>query len=251
MSIAALDLLGRNLLGVTAPRMLSVLLSSFHEIERVYLAECRPLPPIQTRLDLTPAEHTVFARAIKLRELTSLSFWDAALLELSSEPSAFRLLDAAMTHVTFRGHERSLSWDSVVAGELERICAEFPTSLGASLAFLSEVRCHDGSKRHLPMIDFHAFTSAENRRVVEAVAERLFPEGAIVLESGESYHAYGTRLLSEIEFRRLLGKALLFAPIVDRAYLAHQWIEDRCALRLTAGGGKSRVPTVVSVVRGN
>jgi hypothetical protein len=251
MSVALQDLLERGLIGLSAPRALAVVLSSLKEIEEVYVAECRPLPALQNRLDLTPAERSVVERALEQRKLTGLSFWDAVLLELSDSPDAFRLLDAAMMHVSFLGYERSLSWASAVGGGLERTCDEFATTPGASLTLLSEVRCRDGSKRHLPMIDFHSFSSPANQRVVEAVAVRLFPEGAIVLASGESYHAYGTQLLSEIEFRRLLGRALLFAPIVDRAYMAHQLIEGRCALRLTAGGGKSRVPTVVAVVGGN
>jgi hypothetical protein len=163
-------------------------------------------------------------------------------------PDAIRLLDAALMHVSFRGHEISMAWAEAISGGLERACAEFPTTLGASLALLSEVVCRDGSLRHLPMVDFHAFKSARNQRIVEAVSERLFPQGAILLDSGESYHAYGNRLMSKCEFREFLGKAMLCVPIVDRAYLAHQLIEGRCALRLTSGGGKSHVPTVVAAV---
>lgn len=236
--------------GATAARALSIVLSRLQEVREVRLAECRPLPPLQSRFDFTPAERTVFERALGLRSRTGLSFWDAALLELPAMPDAVRLLDAAMVHVSFRGHERALSWSSAIAGGLERACEEFPAASGASLTLLSEVLCRDGLVRHLPMVDFHAFSSAPNRRIVEAVAERLFPEGSILLESGESYHAYGTQLMSESEFHRFLGNAMLFVPIVDRAYVAHQWIEGRCALRLTQGGGKSRVPTVVAVLPG-
>jgi hypothetical protein len=153
-----------------------------------------------------------------------------------------------MAHVSFRGHERPLPWALAIAGGIERACSEFSATSGASLTFLSEVVCRDGSLRHLPMADFHMFKSAPNQRVVEVVAQRLFPRGGVLLESGESYHGYGAELLSEAEFRRFLGKALLCAPIVDRAYLAHQLIEGRCALRLTPGGGKSSVPTVVAVL---
>jgi len=240
----------QNLVGLTAPQALAVLLSSLQDVEEVRLAECRPLPPLQVRLNLTAAERLVFERALELRSRTGLPFWDAALLELPAVPGATRLLDAAMDHVSFRGCERPLPWGSAVAGGIERACSEFSAAGGASLAFLSEVVCSDGSLRHLPMADFHAFKSATNQRIVEAVAERLFPKGAMLLESGESYHAYGTELLSEGEFRVFLGKAMLCVPIVDRAYLAHQLIEGRCALRLSSGGGKSHVPTVVAVLAG-
>jgi hypothetical protein len=250
MNIAARDLLTSNILGLDAPRALALLLSSFKDVEEVYLAELRPVPPLQARRDPTPAERIVVERALKYRQSTGLAFWDAVLLELCVVPEAMGLLDEAMIHVTFHGRERSVPWASAIADGLERACAEFSTTSEANLNFLSEMQCRDGSKRHVPMIDFHAACSATNQRVVSAVAERLFPEGAVLLESGESYHAYGTRLLSDMEFYSFLGRALLFAPIVDRAYVAHQVIEGRCALRLTGGGGKSRVPKVIALVPG-
>jgi hypothetical protein len=224
-----------NLVGLTAPQALGVLLSSLQEVQEVRLAECRPLPALQVRLDFTEAERGVFEKALDLRLRTGLSFWDAALLTLPQVPEAVRLLDAAMVHVSFRGRERRLAWASAIAGGIERACAGFSAASDANLAFLSEVVCCGGLLRHLPMVDFHASKSDPNRRIVTAVAERIFPRGAILLESGESYHAYGTELLSESDFRTFIGRALLFAPIVDRAYLAHQLIEGRCALRLTPG----------------
>jgi hypothetical protein len=251
MSIAVRDFSGPNLLGVDASRALAVLLSSFRDVEEVYLAECRPLPSLQTRRHLNATERIVFERALEYRKSTGLAFWDAVLLELCVTPEAIPLLDEVSKHVTFRGKERSLSWASAVSNGLEQACAQFTATADESLVFLSEMRCRDGSKRHLPMIDFHAARSVPNERVVTAVAKRLFPEGAILLESGESYHAYSTKLVSETDFRCFLGRALLFAPIVDRTYIAHQLIEGRCALRLTAGGTKSRVPTVVALIPGS
>lgn len=239
-----------NIVGLDAPRALSLLLSSFKDVEEVYLAELKPLPALQTRRELKQSERIVVERALKCRQSTGLAFWDAVLLELSDVPGAIGLLDEVKMHVTFRGRERSLSWDSAVGGDLQRACAEFSTADEASLVFLSEMRCRDGSTCHLPMVDFHSASSAVNQQVVTGVVERLFPEGCFLLESGESYHAYGTRLMSETEFRTFLGTALLFAPIVDRTYLAHQVIEGRCALRLTAGGGKARVPKVISMIPG-
>jgi hypothetical protein len=251
MNAVVRDLMGRTLLGVTAPRALAMILSSLDDVDEIYLTECRPLPPLQSRRTLGTAERIVFERALESRERTGLPFWDAALLELPAVPDALPLLDDAMMHVTFRGKEHPLSYTSAVAGGIEHACAEYSTGAGASLTFLSEVRCRGGLKNHLPMIDFHAASSDPNQRVVTAVTKRLFPDGAVLLESGESYHAYGTRLISDAEFRRFLGKALLFAPIVDRAYVAHQIIEGRCALRISAGGGKSRIPTVVALIPGS
>jgi hypothetical protein len=239
-----------DMVGVSAPRSLSAVLSCVDDIEEIRLARLLPLPPIQARLNLTASEHVVFERALKLRQNTGLSFWDSVLLELSAVPEAFRLLDVAMMHVSLRGQEFSLSRSEVNAGTLEHLCSEFRPDAASSLTLLSEVVRRDGSLGHLPMIDFHAPKSAANQHLVEAVAERLFPRGAILMDSGESYHAYGTQVVSQEEFRSFLGYAMLFIPIVDRAYVAHQLIENRCALRITAGGGKSQIPTVVAVLPG-
>jgi hypothetical protein len=237
-----------NMVGLTAPRSLAILFTCLEEIREVRVARLSPLPPLQQRFDLTSSEVAVVERALEIRTSTGLSFWDAVLLQLPGMPDALRLLDAAMVHVSLRGHERTLSRSEVNSGALERACAEFTSPTGASLTLLSEVVCYDGSIRHLPMVDFHALKSPANQRVVEAAAERLFPDGCILMDSGESYHAYGTQTVSAEDFRRFLGTAMLLVPIIDRAYIAHQLIEGRCALRLTPGGGKSKTPTVVAVL---
>jgi hypothetical protein len=237
-----------NFIGLSAPRFLGKLFSSLQNVREIRLAKCSPLPLLQARFNLTAAERGVYERALELRRRTGLCFWDAALLELPFVPDAVRLLDAAMMHVSLRGDEKILSWSEISSGGLERACAEFSQEGEASLTLLSEVVCRDGSIGHLPMLDFHAFKSPANQLLVEAAATRLFPDGSILLDSGESYHAYGTRIISQEDFRRFLGNAMLLAPIVDRPYVAHQLIEGRCALRLTQGGGKSRVPMVVAVL---
>ena len=143
-----------------------------------------------------------------------------------------------------------MSFAELASGALERACSRFPVDGESSLTFLSEVLRKDGTIAHVPMLDFHAFKSPANLRIVEVIAQRLLPEGSILLDSGESYHLYGTKLLSEENFRLFLARALLFAPIVDRAYVAHQLIEGRCALRLSPGGGKITVPVVVAAFSG-
>src|SRR5579864_9160965 len=94
-----------DLVGLSAPRFLGVLLSSIDNIREVRLATCSPLPLLQDRFDLTEPERAVYRQALELRLRTGLSFWDAALLELPSVPDSVRLLDAAMMHVSLHGNE--------------------------------------------------------------------------------------------------------------------------------------------------
>jgi hypothetical protein len=46
----------------------------------------------------------------------------------------------------------------------------------------------------------------------------------------------------------MLAKALLFAPIIDRAWVAHQMIERACGLRISPGKTYSQGPIVVDEV---
>jgi len=41
---------------------------------------------------------------------------------------------------------------------------------------------------------------------------------------------------------------ILFAPIIDRAYCAHKWLERQCALRISSGGHANQVPRVIAVL---
>lgn len=234
-----------DLVGLSAGQSLALLLASMPDVKEIKLAELHPSATIQNRLSLSDSERVVFDRAIEVRQNTGLPFWDSLLLVLPEFPDALRFLDTALTHVSLRGHEFSLSIAEVSRGGIERACAKYVSPAGPSLTLLSQVVRTDGSPGHLPMLDFHARKSTSNQRIVEAVAQRLFPHGSILIDSGESYHAYGKQLIPPEDFGRFIGTALLFAPITDRAYLAHQLIEGQCALRLTAGGGKSQVPRVV------
>ena len=182
-----------NLVGLTAARCLSVLISRLRNIDTIRLATCAPLPLLQERFEMTEVERAICENANDLRRSLGLSFWSAALLQLSDKPDASRLLDAAMTHVSLHGKERSLSWSEAVGGGIERACADFQVGAAASLTMLSEVVLRDGSLGHIPMLDFHSPKSVGNQWIVEAAAKKLLPEGAIIVESGESYHAYGSR----------------------------------------------------------
>ncbi len=54
-----------------------------------------------------------------------------------------------------------------------------------------------------------------------------------VLLSAKSYHFYGGELMEEVDLCRFLGKAFLFTPIVDRAWIAHQLMASACAPRVS------------------
>ena len=76
------------------------------------------------------------------------------MLELPNEMEAIRLLDAAMMHNSFVGDEHSISREVAARGGIRRLCDDFKPTDSSSLTFLSEVICHDGTLRHIPMVDF-------------------------------------------------------------------------------------------------
>jgi hypothetical protein len=85
------------------------------------------------------------------------------------------------------------------------------------------------------MMDFGCPPSEENLPVVRSILRRLMPEGFVVLNSGRSLHSYGLVLQPESDLLAFAGKALLFAPVVDRAYVAHRLIDAQFSLRVCGG----------------
>ncbi len=72
--------------------------------------------------------------------------------------------------------------------------------------------------------------------------------GGFLLQSGESYHFYGKGLLDDRALVRFLGQALLLAPVIDRAWIAHQLIEGASALRISKKPSGSGEPVVVRAI---
>jgi hypothetical protein len=47
-----------------------------------------------------------------------------------------------------------------------------------------------------------------------------------------------------------LARALMYSPIIDRAYIAHQLLEKRCSLRISGKENKSSLPKVIAISQG-
>ena len=99
----------------------------------------------------------------------------------------------------------------------------------------------DDKVMHLPMLDFHCRASSDNDALVVAVLKELGLQG-YVAKSGRSYHYYGRRLMSEQDLITMLGRALLYSPIIDRAWIAHQLLERSCGLRISPGKDYKNCP---------
>lgn len=221
-------------IGCDAADAVQELILSFKEIASVTFASYSHLPMVQERAQLSEVERSIVKKAINRRSSTRLPFWDCVMLAISkSEKPANTLLDTAATHVSLRGLDTMFNRDALMSGRLRELIQK--NSLAhAETCVVSEVVLSNGAIQHLPMIDFHCAPTLAGKAAATAVCRRIFPKGAILVQSGESFHAYGRELLSVSQFYQFLGRALLYSPIIDRAYIAHQLIEGRCALRISS-----------------
>lgn len=203
-------------------------------------------PLIEGRGRLTPAENAAVATGLHLRKTLRLPFWEGVLLAASTGEciGGDGLLEAAAFHQTIGSRRTWLSVREVEVTRLDAMCAEAQQG-GRMLAVTSAVRLADGAIQHLPMMDFHlAYSSPATALLTKLVARWGVP--GVLLRSGKSYHFYGRTLLDETALARFLGQALLYTPIVDRAWIAHQLIEQSCALRISARPEYGGPPTIVA-----
>lgn len=114
------------------------------------------------------------------------------------------------------------------------------------LGVCSMVRLVGGQSLHIPMMDFMCEPSSTNLGLLAHLLRDLRQGRGCLLESGRSYHYYGFRLLSGIEWQVFMGKCLLMSGFADDRYIGHQLIDGHCVLRLSAGNLKNCVPTVVA-----
>ncbi len=117
------------------------------------------------------------------------------------------------------------------------------------LAVISRVGLASGEAGQIPMMDFKCPPSPKNQEVLTRLLHELQNGQGWLLESGRSYHYYGSRILNGEEWKIFLGKCLLMSGYVDDRYVGHQLVDGHCVLRLSAGKLKPTSPKVVAEFR--
>jgi hypothetical protein len=225
--------------GVSVHEYLCALLIANPQVECVSIMEYDNPPLLQDRVQARSPASGIVQRALDLRDATMLPFWDAALLKcFGCGAEAADLVRAASYHQSPQRSRRFVNRSEFSA--LAR-CGE------RGVAFCSEIKI-DGESRFLPLIDFHCPDNERNDDLVRSVCEVLELGDVAVFSSGKSYHGYVLRVVSAEELRTILHHLLLFTPIVDRAYIAHQLIEECCALRITPTVSKPMTPVLKFVL---
>ena len=206
------------------------LLAQCPGIQSIRVTEFPSQGSLQDKLKFTDAEAKQVRRALAIRELIDLPFWDALhLTSFSNEHFSSRFLRQAKSHNQHPSPQTLRASRAALEGYLE-------TKAGRNVALCSRVNLSTGEERHIPLLDFHCPNNRANAKLAASVVQELEVSGYL-LESGDSYHFYGNKLLRHDEFIRFLGLALQYAPIVDRAWIAHQLRELMAALRITSKEG--------------
>ena len=198
---------------------------------------------LQDRLQHSPATSPLVATGMAIRGSLGLPFWDSLIIAcFGAGVPAVPVLEQASFHNLAPVRARTLSantWSTEIEAELKSVGDEEMTVVS------SRIVLRNGERKHIPMLDFHAPPSPQNEECVRFIAKRLDPNGGFVLVSGKSYHFYGKSLLAEDQLSSFLGKALLFSPFVDRAWIAHQLIEGACGLRISKKKIGSATPALI------
>jgi hypothetical protein len=167
----------------------------------------------------------MFDYALTLRKNIKLPFWEGIMLSTFDNPNlSLRCISSALRHNAQRNKQRLKSNE---LGILKQVI-----NSNEYIAINSEVICKNGEVKFIPMLDFHIPVSDINLNVVIAIIANLGMDGGYILNSGNSYHFIGKTLITKDDQRDFLSKALLFSPVVDHVWIAHQIIEQSCALRL-------------------
>jgi hypothetical protein len=220
-------------------------LSSWPEVQGLRLFSPSPSPMLQERALLSPAEWKVVERGLSFREASHMPFWDSVFLaSFEADGPVKGIVEAASYHNCSDHRVLQIGRGEVTADRLRNLSA---TSEGGEyVAVSSVVELADGTRGHIPLIDYHVPPSDHGLLLVRSVLEQLDIGGGYILLSGKSYHFIGDTLVKERDLMRFLGRCLLYAPIIDRAWIAHQIIESACALRISPKERGGTPPRVIS-----
>ncbi len=180
---------------------------------------------IQARIsDFNVEEKASVELAKDYKKKYSISFWEAYLRSCETENNIQRrLTKGALFHKPNSGY---LYIENDGVDSLKKIPKDLCVALN------SEVILKNGTKRHIPLLDFKIKYFDRNLPIVQEILYALKLTGAIV-NSGKSYHFIGNRLVTSSELTELLAKFILLHPISDKSWSAHQIIEGSASIRIT------------------
>lgn len=218
--------------------VISEILNSNPEIDLLTFSRFPQQTLIQKRIELSETDKELVAAAIDIRNKFRLPFWDSLMLStFDKENVSPEVLSNAMLHNPNR--------DKIKTRDINGIRELLMAKPHENLSLNSEVYFKNNVIKHFFLLDFHVFPSANNLIIVSDILDILDLHGYI-LNSGESYHFLSDSFFEVDSLIDLLAKSMLFSPIVDNRWIAHQMIERSCSLRV--GEKHSIAPTVIKKI---
>lgn len=218
------------------------LIESHPAITAVELLRLTTPPSVERRPGSLPA-HVAYAEKARQANRDGGSFTEAFLHAAERDNGLASALEVVDFHQHFSDapFRVDVARDDLTIALIGSLAASTPPH--QILVITSRVSTSDGD-RHMPFLDFKIESSPRNEPVARAIAARL--GGGILLDSGKSYHLYGTELLDDHALTMWLLHAQLFSRCVDTRWITHQLIEKKAALRISKGGARNVLPRVVA-----
>ncbi len=230
---------------VLSERHLADILLPVPEGTRLQFGVVSRAPRVQRRVPGGSHFDELIERAKALRIEYGMPFWYALFIsgEALEDGVPMAVLEAAQFHQDIElGSERVVVKDGGLPEKLAKLAATL--NQGQVLVLISAMKLPNGRRMHLPMLDLSTkSTRRGGEATVRAALSALGVTGQLA-ESGRSFHFFGSRLLTEKQHREFLARALLFAPIVDDRWIAHQLISGYSSLRMSRGD-KGELPKLL------
>lgn len=190
---------------------------------------------VQDNPDINTADLSIVSEAINIKGQYDIPFWDAVNIANCNSPLYSCDLIKLADH-----HNVSQYRDM---GKEDFLPLFSSDTDNPNTGINSRVTLSSGETRHIPMMDFHIGHSANSLDIIKSVCGQLNQKEGYIIDSGASYHYLGTKLMDEEAFISFLAHSLLFSPIVDNRWIAHQLIERSATLRI--GRKNNILPKVI------
>jgi len=185
---------------------------------------------VQNAIETAIVDKNQVEAALSIRAQHKFSFWDALCSVFIDNPAYSKTLLSNVFHHNYNN-------EVLLVGSQDFLNDELRLDKDKSYAATSNVVMKDGRICHIPMVDFHCCVSSTNESLVYDVALELDAGPGFILNSGNSYHFLGTNLIEGDGIYKFMGRMIMFNPIIDKSWVAHQMIEGYCALRITEKNG--------------
>ena len=191
---------------------------------------------IQNRINLIDPLDQVFSSALSLREHYHLPFWDSFNVSLFNQ------------EIVDFGFLREINFHNKPTNHIE---CQRDTFLNTDIEFkrytgVTSLLNGVNTIYHIPLLDFHIPVSTTNQKLCLNILIHLNLKGYL-LNSGKSYHFIGNEIVNFERLQTILFNALLFSPVVDKSWIAHQLIQKYCCLRVSQKYG--RLPYLIEEIK--